>query len=456
MAEALDHAYRYPFASGFHPRRGLALAASGTDEAGHPYLEARAKSPRTVALLLRSVSDVVRSRHHIPSAMLEKILAESDPVFTVNHDVLRVEGFSSCCGLYARADLDASIWDGAELRPGSTNVDFNEPMRAALGRVRDGDEARLVVAEAGVDFAVVEAENEQVVQERRVRLPLRWIKSFLEVQIVQSRMEKRTEVPALAALRFLRSLPKTRRTSDAAHVLPTRGGLRLTTNGSSETIRLAGFGRLRVLEALLPKAKQLHVWSDPVTGASVWQVEQQSARFTLALSPDTWRAFSGEGQALDLLASPAEHVAEVRAQLKWQSELTPETIARAASLAPEVASRALAQLGIWGSVGFDLTRGAWFHRVLPVDLASARQRIEKQQPRLKAARKLVEGGCVQLTSNVDGALAGEIRSGDITHRSEVHADASRCTCPWFAKHGGDRGACKHVLALQLEAERRNP
>lgn len=286
MAEALEHAYLYPFASELSRARGLRLAASGTDASGHPYLDARAKSPRAVALLLRSVSDVVRSRHHIPAAMLERILAESDPVFTVHRDVLRVEGFSSCCGLYARADLDADAWHDADLRPGSTNVDFNEPMRAALGRVRDVDDARVVVAEAGVSLAVSEAGGARgPVQERRVRLPIRWIKSFLEVQIVQSRMELRAELPGVAALRFLRSLPKARGTSEAAYVLPHPGGLRLTRARSNEAIRLAGYGRLRVLEALLPRATGVRIFADPVTGASAWQLELERARFTFGSEP---------------------------------------------------------------------------------------------------------------------------------------------------------------------------
>jgi hypothetical protein len=25
----------------------------------------------------------------------------------------------------------------------------------------------------------------------------------------------------------------------------------------------------------------------------------------------------------------------------------------------------------------------------------------------------------------------------------------RCTCPWFSKHQGQRGPCKHVLAAQM-------
>jgi hypothetical protein len=221
LAEALAHTYSYAFASTVGSSGGLVLAASGTEQAGRPFFEGNAKQPQELALLLRSVSDVVRSRHHVPAAMLEKILILSDPVFTVSTDVLRVEGFSSCCGIYARVDFDAAGFDGASLEVGSTNVDFNDGMRAALGRVRARDAARLRVAESGVDLQVEERDEARLVSERKVRLPLRWVKSFLEVQVVQARMEQRAELTAVAALRFLRSLPRTSQSSESAWLVPS-------------------------------------------------------------------------------------------------------------------------------------------------------------------------------------------------------------------------------------------
>ena len=429
---------------------GLALAASGTNEAGRPFFDGCAQRPHELALLLRTVSDVVRSRHHVPAAMLEKILLLADPVFTVSTDVLRVEGFSSCCGLYARADFDAGAFNGASLEPGSTNVDFNEGMRAALGRVRAQDGARLWVAESGVDLRVSEASHDRLASERKVQLPLRWVKSFLEVQVVQARMEQRAELSAAAGLRFLRTLPRTSgSSSESAWVVPSAGSLRLTRQESSEAVRLAGFARLRALESLLTSAKSLRVYADAVTRASAWQVELEQARFTLVLSPDTWRGFSGEGQALRALAAGADGLARVRALLRWQSELRVAELAAAAGLEPGEAARVLARLGSFGAVGFDLARAAWFHRVLPVDLPRVAEHLERQQPRLQAAERLLAAGCVAVVAQTEHEISAEVRSDDVTHRVQLGAGKWRCTCPWFAKHQNERGACKHVLAVEL-------
>ena len=88
-----------------------------------------------------------------------------------------------------------------------------------------------------------------------------------------------------------------------------------------------------------------------------------------------------------------------------------------------------------GRVGYDLAKNAYFHRELPYDRAV----LEKMHPRLLGAQKLVEEGAVRL----DGDSA-HVRSGEV----EYLVRGERCTCPWFARHRGERGPCKHVLAVQ--------
>jgi len=206
---------------------------------------------------------------------------------------------------------------------------------------------------------------------------------------------------------------------------------------------------LRALEGLLATAKRLRVYADPVTHASAWELELDQSRFTLVLSPDTWRGFSGEGQALSTLAEGAEGVARVRAQLRWQSELRAAELAATVGLAESEIPRVLARLGSFGAVGFDLARAAWFHRVLPVDLPRVAEHLARQQPRLRAAERLFADGCVSISSQNEDQISAEVRSTDVTHRVQIASGEGRCTCPWFAKHQNERGACKHVLAVEL-------
>lgn len=70
--------------------------------------------------------------------------------------------------------------------------------------------------------------------------------------------------------------------------------------------------------------------------------------------------------------------------------------------------------------------------------------LERGHPRLADARALVDGGAVAL----DGSGAA-VRTDRAVHRVRFADPAATCTCPWFAKHGGERGPCKHVLAATV-------
>ena len=99
-------------------------------------------------------------------------------------------------------------------------------------------------------------------------------------------------------------------------------------------------------------------------------------------------------------------------------------------------------------MGYDLARGAYFHRELPFDMSL----IEEMHPRLKSARKIIEGGGVRILRQADDLIEAEVPGTDVTHRVRLSAQGDRCTCPWHAKHQGARGPCKHVLAVQIFAD----
>jgi predicted nucleic acid-binding Zn finger protein len=70
--------------------------------------------------------------------------------------------------------------------------------------------------------------------------------------------------------------------------------------------------------------------------------------------------------------------------------------------------------------------------------------LERMHPRLLGARELVEQGAVRLGENGDAT----VRSGNAEYVVRFEDGVARCTCAWFAKHRGERGPCKHVLAVE--------
>src|SRR5262245_50866500 len=102
-AASIAYTYRYPFASDLVEQGegvGLRLATSGGEQSNPYFFRGRLAYPKETAEQLLTLAAVVASRFYLPGAF-----RMIDPVVTSNDRILRFEGFSSCCGVYARADF---------------------------------------------------------------------------------------------------------------------------------------------------------------------------------------------------------------------------------------------------------------------------------------------------------------------------------------------------------------
>jgi hypothetical protein len=206
--QSVSTVYSYAASSALRRAAGgdeLALATSGgVTEAGpalHPCFYAGfLAEPGTAALGLLAVAAVARARYFDASRP-----AFTDPVVTSNVDTLRFESFSGCGGVHARLDLPPDALDGRPTANGTTNVDFNPPMRAALAAAAAASGP--VLLKVG-DDAVTAVTGTASVTERKVALPARWVKGFGEVQALAQGMDLVAELTGPEAGRFLSALPK--------------------------------------------------------------------------------------------------------------------------------------------------------------------------------------------------------------------------------------------------------
>lgn len=418
------------------------VTSHGAEE--HPvFFEGFLGHPEQSAAGLLAVAKVARTRFYSPPGMVAAQVRAADPVVTSNGDRLRFESFSVCCGVHARLDLLPGSLDGPALGTGTTNVDFNPPMRDTLSRVDGIEPLHLRVGE---DVVVTTLDGS--VTERRVPLPPRWLKGFAEVQLAASRAEARFEVTAAEALRLVRGLPGGS-LRKPVWVVPAGRGLRLTSRPSTDGVSLSGAGRLKAVEPLLRFAKSLKAYAaddDPQGSAGVWELQLEDARLVLTLSPDLSRGFSGEGGVLWTVADEqaADDADLVSALLAFEPTIDPSHLADQAGISRDRVVRALARLSCAGRVGYDTAEGAYFHRELPFDP----ERLASMHPRYRDAVSLVEAGAVRL----DGRTA-HVRSNDAEHVVRPTSSGDRCTCPWYAKHKGSRGPCKHILAAHVARSR---
>jgi hypothetical protein len=405
---------------------GLLLQTSGGPAAHPRFFNGFLTAPEATATGLLAVAEVARTRY------FQQGTSSLDPVVTGARDRLRFESFSGCCGVYARLDVLPAGMDGEMPGHGTTNVDVNPPLRQALARVGGGDPLHVAV---GPDALEVSTMDEKVT-ERKVPLPARWLRGFAEVQVIAAGFEPRFEAPAAA----LRTLPRSR---DVLWVVPAGRSLRLTSRPVAGAVCLPGANRLAALRPFLRFATTVRAYGPAVRPgnrpvASTWEVSTPELRLTLTLSPEPDRGFSGEGAVLTALAGDdvVDDADLVGTSLSWDPTVDVPALADATGLDTGRVRAALTQLGTSGRVGFDVTEAAYFHRVLPYDAAAA----AAMNPRLAAARALVAAGAVHGTT---------VHSGDERYHVRAVADGHTCTCPWWGRHRGDRGPCKHALAVQL-------
>jgi hypothetical protein len=319
-------------------------------------------------------------------------------------------------------------------------------LRAALAGVQDRSDLGLAIGSSSVEVVA----NGTSAVERRVPLPSRWIRGLLEVQAIQADLAPVAELDGPSLRAFFRSIPKSP-PKGPVWLIPSGRGLRLSHHDPGRGAPpVAGLVRLRLFERAVRHATSLRVFAVRGDGSSGWQLDVPGGRLTLLLSPEVWRGFSGEGRALHRLAADAgaSLVAAVRSALGWEPRLDREQLAVSTGQSARKVDNALAALAVTGIVGYDLADGGYFRRELPFDL----DRGEWLQPRLRDARRLVDAAAVHLESADGHGLVGWVTGGGgVEYRVRSSAEGWTCTCPWYGRHRGDRGPCKHVLAVQLAA-----
>jgi len=384
---------------------------------------------------LLAVADVAASRY--ADAGLAARLANLDPVVTAGGDRLRFESFSACNGVYARFDLLREGLGTGDVGFGTTNVDINLPLRTALARVDRAEPLHLSVGKEELRASSLSGTH----VERKVNLPERWVRGLAEVPELTRSMSRVAELAAPALNRFLGALPRVAAPGPSLYILPSPAGWRVSRRDLPGAILLAGVSRLRGSDRIIRHASRLTVHLAP-NGTTAWVFEVFGGRFTLVLSPDPFRGFSGEGTLLTLLThdGAAAQGRRLLRELAWSPVVNEADLARHTGMSASDVATGLAWLSAAGRLGYDVVDQAWFHRELPVDS----DRVLRRNPRLVSARALVSDGAVEPHGD-SWQVCGS--RGDIyTVTSQL-----RCGCAWELAHAGGRGPCKHILAVLISS-----
>lgn len=365
-----------------------------------------------------------------------------DPIVSAGTNQIRFEGFSSCNGVYARVDLLEDAIDGEFISSGTTNVDFNEPMLNALNAVKKTEKMVLGVGSKEVSIST----DKGKVIEKKVTLPPRWIKGLTSVQLYLAGMEEKFSLSKIQIIQLFQGIPKGNVKGE--FYLSQRGNRfvfsPISTTGS---VRIGGLQRLRLLEGILPYAEKLLVYQEFGGESCAFVVDFGKIRLSLALSPDSYRGFSGEGNVLEnmIKAVPDEWVYAVNGLLKSNSLFDPTLLAIEHDVDFESMDTLTGSLSSIGLLGYDLHDHQHYYRRLPFKM----ERILALNPRLKNAKKLVSTSGVQFIKNTLEYIEARVDGSGVKHTVIITGDKQQCTCDWFTNHQGKRGLCKHILAVKM-------
>lgn len=173
-------------------------------------------------------------------------------------------------------------------------------------------------------------------------------------------------------------------------------------------------------------------------------------RFVFSISCDFWRGFSGEGAGLEaLIEDTPDSLVKAFDNFSYTNQLfNPTLVAIEEGIDIDKVDRLTTRLAAMGLLGFDLNQNGFYYRRLPFKL----NRILSLNPRLKNAEKLLEEDAVSIIKKEDDTIEAQVESKGLKHFVKIQGEKHQCTCLWFSRNQGERGPCKHILAVRKKSQ----
>jgi hypothetical protein len=396
--------------------------------------------------------------------------APLDPVLQVSEDGLALEVFSADESAYARLLLRAGqAYRALELDPGTTHLELGPGLLRLVGRMRSYRATTIEVAPstAGV--------------ERPLRVPLRWVRAFGQVQAASTLPAWRFELAPVDLYNVLLSLRlrKAKKPPRALRYelvpgerpllvlepwdLALRGSGPVYAGARPQVVRTWGRQRLMTLARLLPHARRVSVHLVGPGLPAFYVVDLGDAELTLALSGWTDSGWAGIS-TFDLLVAGAvdELLAQQVLRAVEQGGKTIAELEQATGRSKGEVRQALLHQIQRGLVLHEISSGLFRARPLfaaPCDAERLRFRDEREAD---AHRLLAVEGQVRITRVHDLGGEGTRIEGEVedktahrTYRSSFTIDRegrtvdATCSSPQFRRAGLREGPTAPMIALRL-------
>ncbi|HEX7315049.1 MAG TPA: hypothetical protein VF297_14070 [Pyrinomonadaceae bacterium] len=406
-----------------------------------------------------------------------------DPVITVHPDELFFECFSQDESSYGRLGAGYEVFEHVgEFACGTTNIDYSAALYDEFQKIRTYKETRFEIDPSGFD---VRTTGEAEYREKKIDLPDSWVRGFLQVSSAMSLpartfdlhpmdihnicfvLRRRREQKGPRAMRYHLTPGEPVRVVFEPWETEVVCPRSIYAGADAEVIRVWGRRRIHILERLIPVARKFTVHLLGTGLPSFYVADLGDMSFTLGLSGWTTNDWSRAGN-FDLLA-PRMEVDELTKrvvfdELRSDWRATPDELASRLHLDRATVLGALGAYTQAGRAIFDLNKRVYRARELsrePLPVERLRFASEREE---SASRFLSEQAVALVAAepNPEGQLSlrGAVKDKEKTFHPSLRLDAdgrmvhAECTCNWHQQHKLFKGPCEHILALRMEAARR--
>ncbi len=410
---------------------------------------------------------------------LWRMLMPCDPVITVAPDVLFFECFSADESSYGCLNVDRGAFGKCDsAKCGTTNVDYSSDLFNQFQALRSYRDTRFRIDPAGFEVATQGGAD---YREEKIDLPASWLRGFIQLQSAMGMPMRKVSLTREAVYSLCAYLKRHKaQTSPRAlrfEFIPGKP-LRLVlepweqevvVHGKNydgppgEPVRVWGRQRLLALARLLPLIDGVDVYLLGTGLPHFWVARMGEMRLTLGLSGWTTNDWT-RSAALDLLAPQAEvprgSVYDAQKLMRQSKSMTFAEVNAALNLKPNVTAATMNQLAYSGQLIYDLTDGVYRWRQI-MSMALSEEQIGPDHPELTASRDYVTKNLATVNSTQPAPKGGTFYTGrvggvevELLLDAEGRISRGKCTCSYFHASGLRRGACRHLLALRAQINRK--
>ena len=457
---------------------------------------AKAKSSELKAALLEPMPDTLegdfrkardqywKARQQYSDYLLKhdrelwRLMMPCDPVITVAKDCLFFECFSADESSYGCLTVDRDAFrNETDVALGTTNVDYSWGLYEHFQKLRSYRNTHFEIDPSGFDVAT---QGKAGHREEKIDLPDAWLRGFMQLQsamVLPNRRVPLTREALYAILAFL----KRNRAARAPRAIrfelepgkpiaivmePWEKRIELpeTIYGGtrSETIRVWGRDRLKVLARVLPLIESVEVHLLGTGLPSFWVVRMPKMRLVLALSGWTTNNWTG-ASALQQLAPPGNIdetvLVAIAGAFRDDPARTFEQLRDAVSIDPPMLAAGLHRLALLGQVIHDIPAKLYrWRQVMPTPLTLDQIGVDdvetREGVRLLSVAKFLIGRDEMMASGSRG-IEATVRDGRNAERKvELLLDADgriqrgKCACSHHFKNALRMGPCRHLQSVR--------